>query len=230
MDELHKKTIIKNYEDLVKDLDFKDIRDYLIQEEILNEEHCEEIEARKTRADRVREFLRILQTRGPRAYDSFINALNKSNKEYIASDLEKFRETLGVPSPTAQNTAPPSYAGVKQEPNQPVTSSGRQVAQATDESMTGVKQTMQPQDVEMKNGGYLMYIEPCVVLVHTSNQGSRGWFSLLVLRCKRSLTFEGHVSDKYGREKNLLRTAMLCSTCARLGSKLEPRFKEIFHL
>ena len=189
MDELHKKTIKKNYKYLVDNLDFKDIGDYLIQEEILNEEHCEEIEARNTRAERAREFLRILQTRGPRAYDSFINALNESNNEYIASHLEKFRETLGVPSPTAQNTAPPSYAGVKQEPNQPVTSSGRQVAQATDESMTGVKQTMQPQDVEMKNGGYLMYIEPCVVLVHISNQGSR--FFLLVLRCQSSLTFKG---------------------------------------
>ena len=181
MDELHKKAIIKSYIYLVNNLDFNDIGDYLIQEEILNEEHCEEIKARNTRAERVREFLRILQTRGPRAYDTFIKALNKSNNGFIASHLEKIRETLGVLSPTAQNTAPPWYAGVNQEPNQPVTSSGRQVAQVTNESMTGVKQTVQPQDVEMKNGGYLMYIEPCVVLVHTSNQGSRGWFSLLVL-------------------------------------------------
>ena len=45
-------------------------------------------------------------------------------------------------------------------------------------------------------------------------------------QCQHSMTLEGQVSDNCGRERNLLRAATQCSARARLGSKLEPRFKE----
>ena len=67
----------------------------------------------------------------------------------------------------------------------------------------------------------------CAVSVGTIHTWCECFWSML--RCQRSLTFEGQVPDNFDRERNYkLRTATRWSTCARLHSKLDPRFKEKF--
>ena len=85
--------IQKNYKFLVDHLDFNHVRDHLMQEGILNNEICEEIDAEKTRSKQIRKFLGILPKRGPNAFPAFIKALNESNNEFIAKYLEDFTNT-----------------------------------------------------------------------------------------------------------------------------------------
>jgi CASP2 and RIPK1 domain-containing adaptor len=61
---------------LVKDLDTKNILDALYSKNILSAEDVERINAQMTRADRVRLLLDILPTKGPKAFQGFIESLN----------------------------------------------------------------------------------------------------------------------------------------------------------
>ena len=86
--------IQKNYKFLVDHLDFSHVRDHLVEEGVLNNEICEEIDSEKTRSKEIRKFLGILPKRGPHAFPAFIKALNESGNEFIVKHLEDFINTV----------------------------------------------------------------------------------------------------------------------------------------
>lgn len=71
---------------IVKQLDVKDVMDYLRQEDVFNEHEQEEIYAVTTRRDRASVFIDRLSAKGPRAFDVFCSAL-KEGYDWLADDL-----------------------------------------------------------------------------------------------------------------------------------------------
>jgi hypothetical protein len=57
----------------------------------------ETIELKSTTQGITSEFLRVLQTRGPRAYDRFIAALRASDREFVADELEQLNNNGVAP-------------------------------------------------------------------------------------------------------------------------------------
>lgn len=75
---------------LLDNLETTEILDHLIQDGIITEHQAEEINLQGPRRDRIFKLLSILPTRGPEAYDTFINALRETQQEYIAEELQSF--------------------------------------------------------------------------------------------------------------------------------------------
>ena len=102
--------IRRKYKYLVDHLDFSHVRDYLIQDDVLNSDICEAIEAKETRAKQNRKFLDIFLKRGPHAFTSFIKALNESGNEFIAEHLEECLTNLKQSESSGQDVGHPSDA------------------------------------------------------------------------------------------------------------------------
>ena len=110
MNPSHHSVIQKNYKYLVDHLDFSHVRDHLIQDDVLNSDICEEIEAKETRAKQNRKCLDIFLKRGPHAFTSFIKALNESGNEFIAEHLEECLTNLEQTESSGQDVGHPSDA------------------------------------------------------------------------------------------------------------------------
>ncbi|XP_064139802.1 death domain-containing protein CRADD isoform X8 [Loxodonta africana] len=75
---------------------------YLYQEGILTENHVQEIKAQVTGLRRTMLLLDILPSRGPKAFDTFLDSLQEF--PWVREKLEKAREEA-VTEPPAGNTA-----------------------------------------------------------------------------------------------------------------------------
>jgi len=93
MEDKHRKTLTGCQVVLENDLEPNNLFAYLIQEGVMTPDDQEEINKRPTRRSQSEEFLRKLPTRGPRAYQEFVKALEK-NQSFLACIL--LREELKI--------------------------------------------------------------------------------------------------------------------------------------
>ena len=66
---------------------------HLIAQEIITTDMQERIMGKETRKDKVQVLLRILPTRGPRAFGVFVEALRQTQQPHIAEQLENTLRT-----------------------------------------------------------------------------------------------------------------------------------------
>ena len=99
MDDVHLRCLQDRHIFLLKNLQVKDLIDYLYQKRVISFQMMEEIETEKQRADQAKALLRKLPTRGPEAFEGFIYALECSNQEFIAKDLKNTVRQLTGESP-----------------------------------------------------------------------------------------------------------------------------------
>ena len=89
MDENDKLRLRGNYRYIVGQIRVGDIRDYLFEKGILNDDDYEEVEpGRQTERNNVRNLLKILFRKGPNAYDSFCEGLAESGYDYVVKKLQ----------------------------------------------------------------------------------------------------------------------------------------------
>lgn len=84
----------KNYLLMVDNLQFSEVRDYLYQDDLIDDEEVELIESKPTKKGQVRELIRILKGKhGENVFKNFCKVLREcpANYEYIADDLENTR-------------------------------------------------------------------------------------------------------------------------------------------
>ncbi|XP_028669159.1 death domain-containing protein CRADD [Erpetoichthys calabaricus] len=116
MDAKHRKLLRKQRLHLAKQLIVGDtIVQYLYQENILTESHVEEIRSQNTNKKRAIQLLDILPTRGPKAFDFFIDSIQDEYpwiKTKLLDELTRLgdgqtgsAETLKLPE-QVQNTIP----------------------------------------------------------------------------------------------------------------------------
>ena len=83
----HQEVLIKNREFLLEEIEPGDILQRLLQDFIIKPDTYEQIEVEKTRKAKVTVLLNILPHCGPNAFQSFMNALNKS-QHHVAEALQ----------------------------------------------------------------------------------------------------------------------------------------------
>ncbi len=83
----HERALRKCRLKIVKELNVKDVMDYLRQEDIFNENEQEEIYAVTTRRDRASVFIDRISAKGPKAFAAFCTALGESY-DWLADDLK----------------------------------------------------------------------------------------------------------------------------------------------
>ena len=93
MSDVHREVIRRSHNLLVRDLDVSDIIDEMIQNGIINDNKRQVIMAGKTRQERVRDFLDILQRSGAKAFPVFIDAL-RNVAPFLANAVESKLEEL----------------------------------------------------------------------------------------------------------------------------------------
>ncbi|XP_066999982.2 apoptotic protease-activating factor 1 [Anabrus simplex] len=77
MDTLKRLTLQKLREKIVADLDVVNVLDYLISKEILDDQNKDLILSERSRRDRARRLLDILPTKGPLAFECFVESLKE---------------------------------------------------------------------------------------------------------------------------------------------------------
>ena len=82
MDERHKELLRRNRVQLVEDLDPLPLLDYLCAEAILSVDEVGLITALPRRDSQARKLLEILPTRGPKAFDTFCRALERTEVQH----------------------------------------------------------------------------------------------------------------------------------------------------
>lgn len=87
MNDVHRETLRKNWVYLLENLVTDELLDYLLGKEVITPDMYEEINVQLTRQDKVTHFLSILQRRGPRAFDNFLDALVATNQGFISDRL-----------------------------------------------------------------------------------------------------------------------------------------------
>jgi len=96
MEELHKRILKDNHLRLIEDLDLKSSGSvffaYLIQARIITSMDQESITAFSTNHAVNGEFLRLLPSKGPRAFKAFIGALRASGRDHLADDLSPMQD------------------------------------------------------------------------------------------------------------------------------------------
>ncbi len=75
----HRKILLKNRVDLVRDLEPNDLVNFLYQDDILSENDVELLKAESTRKKRAEMFLDLIPRKGPKAFDAFIESLRQEN-------------------------------------------------------------------------------------------------------------------------------------------------------
>ncbi len=86
----HRKQLVMNRVQFVKDLDTEGVIPYLIQEEVINQDMADRVMANTTQRNRNAAFLDLLPTRGDRAYGIFVDILKNSEAQqpWLAELLE----------------------------------------------------------------------------------------------------------------------------------------------
>ena len=79
MEKRHKDLLRKNRVGLVEDLDPMSLLSYLFQEQTLSENDVELIKAEKTRSSQAEKLLDVVPKRGPKAFDTFCRALERTD-------------------------------------------------------------------------------------------------------------------------------------------------------
>lgn len=87
MDENHRKILLKNWDEFRKDLEPIKLLPSLMG--VLDQADMEGIRAEGKREDRCDMFLGTLQRSGPKAFDAFVEALEKTSQAHLASNLTK---------------------------------------------------------------------------------------------------------------------------------------------
>jgi len=87
MESLHRRVLTRRHYDLVKDLDVAHIVDQLIQDEIISIDDVDIIEAESTLRRKAQRLLRMIPSRGPTAYSSFLAALH-TNFKHLEENLK----------------------------------------------------------------------------------------------------------------------------------------------
>ncbi len=77
MEQKHKDILLNCHVALVEDLEPNKVFPHLIQERVLTEDDQQRNQTIATRKDRSEEFLKILKTCGPCAYEEFVKALEQ---------------------------------------------------------------------------------------------------------------------------------------------------------
>ncbi|CAH1793291.1 unnamed protein product [Owenia fusiformis] len=85
--DVHKRTLQRCHYDIVPNLEIRDLVDVCHRDEILTSSMIEEVMAEKTASERCRIFLRKLETRSIKAFNSFIEAL-KEHYDFLATMIE----------------------------------------------------------------------------------------------------------------------------------------------
>ncbi|XP_031421703.1 caspase-9 [Clupea harengus] len=102
MDPRHKKILQRNRTNLVKDLDPSDVYDGLLTRGVFTQDMLDEIKSSGTRRDQARQLLRDLETRGSRAFPSFLECLREGGFESLAVLLQS-GDPAGQPVPNPLN-------------------------------------------------------------------------------------------------------------------------------
>ena len=84
---IHRKILLKNRSDLVRDMEPNGLTSYLYQSEILSENDVDLIKAERTRKARAEFFLDTLPRKGPKAFDAFIESLKLENSTKHLAEL-----------------------------------------------------------------------------------------------------------------------------------------------
>ena len=105
MEDLHHKTIQKNYGYLLDNLELPLVLDIFISEEIIQIQEKDVIQSARTKRDNISEFISLI-TRRPKAYDVLINALSRTSQDFIANKLnDTYKEISGQNSCTESDSA-----------------------------------------------------------------------------------------------------------------------------
>ena len=89
MEEYHKHTITSCHRDLCDDLDVTFVLDFLHQEKLFSIDDFERVKLEHTPKDKRCRFLFILQTKGPTAFNTFLDALWESEGQRHLHSLLK---------------------------------------------------------------------------------------------------------------------------------------------
>ncbi|XP_013414814.1 caspase-2 [Lingula anatina] len=84
MDKFHRDQIRKNRLALIQDMEPGPVADYLVQEGVLTDAMLEDIEAARTRRDKVSKILDDIPRRGPGAFEHFYNGLIETEQPHLA--------------------------------------------------------------------------------------------------------------------------------------------------
>ena len=82
-----KKTLTGNFVRLVAETPVQPVVRYLQEKRILSDEHVEDILYQNTEKNKVRQLLIILVRRGPKAFNTFVEALRSSDCDTLAELL-----------------------------------------------------------------------------------------------------------------------------------------------
>ena len=89
MEKYHKHTITSCHTDLCQDLDVTSALDHLYEKNIFTSDDCERVQLEQTTKDKRRKCLFILPTKGPEAFNTFLDALWKSDGQRHLHSLMK---------------------------------------------------------------------------------------------------------------------------------------------
>ena len=79
----------KNYETILRDLEPRQVLNYLYQEDVIDEDLRDEIRAKNTRKRQAEILLDCIRRRGPEAVQYFIQGLQNSSQKHLAEILKK---------------------------------------------------------------------------------------------------------------------------------------------
>ena len=79
----------KNYEPILRDLEPRQVLNYLYQEDVIDEDLRDEIRAERTRKRQAEILLDSLGRRGPEAVRYFIQGLQNSSQKHLAEILQE---------------------------------------------------------------------------------------------------------------------------------------------
>ena len=81
---------------LLKNLELGGLLPYLYQEKVISRHDEEEIVAEKSRPAKVNKLLLLLPTRGPQAFNKFLEGLKETEQDHVADQLEKWQPSDSV--------------------------------------------------------------------------------------------------------------------------------------
>ena len=94
---VHRRILLKNRVEVVKDLEPNDVLDYLFQENILTENDIEIVKSERTRRARAEILLDTLPRKGPKAFTKFCEALSsEAGSRHLSTLLSTDPENPGI--------------------------------------------------------------------------------------------------------------------------------------
>ena len=86
MNDIHNEVLRKNRVTVLDHMDTDRVIEYLLQDSIITRQHYDEVKSERTPRDRAIKLLDLLPTRGPGAFKSLWNAIDKTTR-HLAIDL-----------------------------------------------------------------------------------------------------------------------------------------------